>query len=139
MKKTYILILCLGMFTFASFGHDQIVHEAITVNAAESAFDNSPAYYNFLNTVSADMPLSGPKSGTNLTRIGSFDEDFTSKLDPIGGNRSLNHFYDPTKNPPIGLTDTGWPFSPTPLGRDSFSSGIYEGKRGMENHLILKP
>lgn len=67
MKTKYTSVLCLGMFAFASFGHDQIVHQAITMNAAESALDNSPGYAGFLNTVSSDLPSSGNLSATNQT------------------------------------------------------------------------
>jgi hypothetical protein len=124
MKTKYILILCLALSRIYCFGHDQIVHETITVNAAESALDNSPNYSNFLNIVSTDLPSSGPKSGTNLLRIGSYDEDFKLNQDPIGGNRSLNHFYDPIRK--TGLNDWGWPaslFTQAPLGQNSYDWG----------------
>lgn len=49
MKKKHILILLsLCLFGVNSFSHDQIVHEAITVNAAESAFNNSSGFRGFL-------------------------------------------------------------------------------------------
>ena len=117
-KLKNILVFCLGLYSCAAFAHDVPVHKAITINAAESAFDNSPAYTNFFNVVSSDVVMA---AATNAMVLGSALEDNIDIKGDAGGARSLNHFYDPTKNPPIGLTDTGWPFSPTPLGRDSFS------------------
>jgi hypothetical protein len=92
MKAKIFLVLCLVLFRINSFGHDQIVHEAITVNAAESALNNSSAYAGFINVISSDRSL---KQETNSMVLGSFDEDFASAEDSVGGNRSYNHFYDP--------------------------------------------
>lgn len=95
MKAKQLLLLSVILFKTNLFGHEQVVHEAITFNAAESAFDDSPRYASFINLTSFDLPLSGIKSGTNSMRIGSFDEDFGPKEEKLGGYRSLNHFYDP--------------------------------------------
>jgi hypothetical protein len=92
MKAKYILFWCLAFFKVNSFGHEQIVHEAITANAIESAQINSPAYAGFINAVSSDATLF---AATNSMVFGSFDEDFASAEDKVGGNRSYNHFYDP--------------------------------------------
>src|SRR5438094_55449 len=43
--------------TTAASAHEIPVHEAITANAAASAFTYSPAYRDFLNTVSLDCDL----------------------------------------------------------------------------------
>src|SRR5208282_3738737 len=76
----------------------------------------------FVNAISSDLSYTGRNGATNYMINGSFDEDFQLNQDPIGGYRSLDHFYDPTKSPPIGLTDRGgWPLSPASVGRDSFT------------------
>jgi hypothetical protein len=118
MKIRHILVLCFSFFEANSFGHEQIVHQAITFNAAESALADSSAYADFLNTISSDLAL---KDATNAMVEGSLDEDFTLAKDPIGGNRSLNHFYDPIHKvggEAIGLTVVG-----IALGRNSFDWG----------------
>ena len=118
-----VLIVCVGLCARATFGHDIPVHQAITFNAAESAYDESSAYSNFVNVISPDLSYLGSQGATNAMVNGSGLEDNIDVTGDVGGERSLNHFYDPTKSPPIGLTDTGWPWplSSTPLGRDSFS------------------
>jgi hypothetical protein len=104
MKIKYIFILCLVMFEVDSFGHDQIVHQAITANAAASAMDESPAYGGFINTVSSDLAL---KDATNFMVDGSYDEDYIDQPGDVGGKRSLNHFYDPLDNTYYkGLSDS---------------------------------
>jgi hypothetical protein len=118
MKIRHILILCFSVFEANSFGHEQIVHQAITFNASESAYAGFSAYANFLNTVSPDLAL---KDATNALVTGSFDEDFNLQQDPVGGNRSLNHFYDPIHKvggEAIGLTVGG-----VALGRNSLDWG----------------
>jgi hypothetical protein len=118
MKIKYILIvLCLGLLEIDLFGHEVIVHEAITVNAAASAYANSPAYAGFINVISSDRSLT---QETNLMRIGSGEEDDTGDA---GGNRSYNHFYDPlgpTNSYGRGLSDA--PFVGRPfIGKDSLT------------------
>jgi hypothetical protein len=96
MKIKYIpIVLCLGLLKIDIFGHEVIVHQAITVNAAESAYAHSPAYAGFINVIISDRSLT---QETNLMRIGSGEEDDNAKQDPVGGYRSLNHFYDPLDN-----------------------------------------
>src|SRR5437899_7410038 len=81
----------LWMITFSSvaLAHEIIVHQRITANAAASAFTYSPAYRDFLNTVSLDCDLA---NATNYLIEGSAMEDAKDK--DHGGKRSYNHFYD---------------------------------------------
>jgi len=72
------------------FAHDQAVHVAITVTAAESALRNSTSFAGFVNLVNDDCP---EDAATNAIAQGSYSED-NRDLDS-GGKRSLNHFYDP--------------------------------------------
>ena len=116
MKTKYILILCLEIFAFASFGHEQIVHQEITVNAADSALSGSPAFAGFIDVISADEPLIDAKKAMV---DGSFDEDFTRDKDPVGGYRSLNHFYDPLTGQ--GLSNIPLDDRISPFGNDSFT------------------
>src|ERR1700722_1195669 len=99
MKAKFIIALCLAMSGIDSFGHDQNVHRAITANAEASAFAHSSAYSSFINAISSDFPrFSQPnqiEGATNSMINGSNDEDFKRNEDPLGGYRSLNHFYDP--------------------------------------------
>jgi hypothetical protein len=81
--KCVPIILCLGLLDIKMFGHEVIVHEAITVNAAEIAYISSPAYAGFINMVSPDIAL---KDATNQMRIGSGEEDDMA-LPRIGGQR----------------------------------------------------
>src|SRR5258706_5447538 len=97
MNTKYLLIVCLALSRIDSFGHDQNVHRAITVNAAASAYAHSPAYVSFINTVSSDGVAL--KDSTKSLSDGSYDEDNKDVDDSgnkdVGGKRSLNHFYDP--------------------------------------------
>ena len=118
--KPILFLLSLNLFGVHSFAHDQIVHEAITVNAAESALHNSPGYSSFLSIVSSDLPLFGVTSATNYLRIGSYDEDYdpdNPDNEKTGGYRSLNHFYDPLDNTyGKGLSDSVGFSGPGPIG-----------------------
>src|SRR5436853_781544 len=62
--------------TTAASAHEIPVHEAITVNAAASAFTYSPAYRDFLNTVALDCDLA---NATNYLIEGSAMEDAKDK------------------------------------------------------------
>jgi hypothetical protein len=117
-KLIVLLAFSLGLSMCKMFGHDVPVHRLITLNASESAYDRSSAYHSFFDVTSSDLPFA---DATNFMVIGSAREDDKLKDDPIGGNRSLNHFYDPINK--RGLTDWGWPVSvlrQTPLGQNSF-------------------
>jgi hypothetical protein len=94
-KRILIISLSFGLSGINLFGHDQIVHQAITANAATSALTSSPAYAGFVNTVSSDVTLF---AATKSMVDGSFDEDIADQPGDAGGKRSLNHFYDPLDN-----------------------------------------
>jgi hypothetical protein len=123
MKAGFILILCSVLVTLNSQAHDQIVHEAITLNAASAAYVNSPAFHDFINIINSDKRFL--IDATNKMRVGSFEEDDgpTNILNGGGGHRSYNHFYDPLDNAyGKGLTDVpNDRRSSTPLGKDSFA------------------
>jgi len=93
MKIQCILICSVGLFVINLFGQEQVVHQAITANAEGSAYANSSAYFDFLNTVSSDLPRPGKNGAVQSMVQGSYHED-DYKLD-AGGIRSYNHFYDP--------------------------------------------
>jgi hypothetical protein len=119
MKTKHILILLfLNLLGPNLFGHEQIVHQAITASAAASALNNSPAFAGFINVVSPDIAL---KVATNFMVEGSYDEDFAGQ--DAGGNRSYNHFYDPlgpTNGYGKGLSDA--PFvGRVFIGKDSLT------------------
>jgi hypothetical protein len=117
----YFLSLRTALLATTLLGHDVPVHQIITQNAAASALTYSSSYKSFFDVVSSDIsydkavaPMvlgSGFEDNRNVDENGNKD---------VGGARSLNHFYDPTKNPPVGLSDRGWPFSPALLGKPSF-------------------
>jgi hypothetical protein len=121
MKRAWVFIFCLILFCFNSFGHEQIVHAAITANATVSAYANSSAYVSFISVISSDFSYTGPSGVTNSMVFGSVHEDdFRSDA---GGNRSYNHFYDP-----LGpANDYGKGLSDAPfvgrvfIGKDSFT------------------
>jgi hypothetical protein len=143
MKLKAFLVLCWNLFVFTLFGHEQIVHQIITLNAEESAYASSSAYADFINAISSDLarlPNPNQKGAVQSMVDGSFDEDFKLKEDSIGGNRSLNHFYDPIGK--SGLNDWGWPTSlvtQAPLGVDSFSwASIYNAPSVNPGSLINK-
>ncbi|MFO1511520.1 MAG: hypothetical protein U1F83_01170 [Verrucomicrobiota bacterium] len=125
MKPMCYSLLCLAALSaFQSLAHEQVVHQAVTTAAAESALAGSSGFNEFINTISAELALT---DATNRMVRGSFNEDFGADIDPVGGFRSLNHFYDPLtglglSNIPIDdrLRDavTG---QFIPVGRDSFS------------------
>ncbi len=89
--RKLIAVLCVGLFMQAASGHDRSVHRAITSSASESAFDNSPAYASFVNTVSADLAYTGLNGATNLMVEGSAAEDSVHLTEV----RVYSHFYDP--------------------------------------------
>ncbi len=138
MKAKHLVILSFSLFGIGSFGHDIPVHRAITINAAASAYDASPAYVSFVNMISSDLSYAdqnGRSGVTNYMVEGSAHEDDKLKDDPIGGYRSLNHFYDPTKNPPLGLTDQPWPLRTAAIGRDSFTWASISNSPGKDSYL----
>ena len=101
MRTKQILVVCLGLLGSDLFGHEQIVHQKITNNAETSAYGSSSAYAGFIDTISSDLPrLPQPnqQGAVQFMVDGSFDEDFKPDDDPVGGYRSLNHFYDPLDN-----------------------------------------
>jgi hypothetical protein len=91
MKTKYIAILCFGLFGINSFGHEVLVHKAITANAAVSAFAYSSSYTNFFDIIASDGLHVA--DATNYLIEGSAHEDDAGK--DSGGLRSYNHFYDP--------------------------------------------
>jgi hypothetical protein len=134
-KLKFALIVSMGFSMCTIFGHDVPVHRAITFNAAESAYANSSGYFNFVKVISSDLVYAGSKGATNYIVEGSAREDDQLPQDPVGGYRSLNHFYDPTKSPPIGLTDRGWPLRPASIGRDSFTWGSISNSTAMDSPI----
>src|SRR5437016_2142943 len=100
MQRWRCVALWMTIPATAPMAHEIPVHEAITANAAESAFTYSSAYRDFLNTVSVDINLD---TATNSLLIGSRREDDLPKNDLVGGYRSYNHFYDPLTR--LGLSD----------------------------------
>ena len=72
MKTRIKILLCFALFPCVSFAHQQVVHEAITINAAAATAIVSFDYNDFLNTISSDVPAA---SANDWMQIGSFDED----------------------------------------------------------------
>ena len=62
MKTILNFFLITTSFCFCAqvLGHDVPVHQRITVNAEASAFANSSAYADFINTISSDFPRQAP-------------------------------------------------------------------------------
>jgi hypothetical protein len=115
MKAKYFLVLCLALIGNNSFGHEQAVHQAITTHVVDFMFSD-PACAEFLSVIAADMASDAAK---RRMVEGSWNEDFASKEDSVGGNRSLNHFYDPISG--LGLSDLpALGGAHSPLGRNSF-------------------
>jgi hypothetical protein len=135
MKQNF-LILFFTLPIFSSLAHEQVVHEAITVNAAESAYANSPAFASFINTINSDGRLL--KDTTNSMAKGSFEEDDNAKRDPVGGNRSYNHFYDPLDTTyGKGLTDVpNDRRSSSPVGNNSFVWGSTSNCAGINYYEL---
>jgi hypothetical protein len=122
MKITFklkcILALGIGLSARATLGHDIPVHQAITFNAQESAYDISSAYVGSLNTVSSDIAF---VDATNYIVHGSGFED-NADVD-AGGKRSYNHFYDPLDTTyGKGLSDAP-PDIRSQIGINSFTWG----------------
>jgi hypothetical protein len=115
MKTRIKILLCFALFPCVSFAHQQVVHEAITINAAAATAIVSFDYNDFLNTVSSDYNAS---EAIEQMKAGSFDEDFQDEPGDVGGIRSYNHFYDPL---------TGQGLSDYPLISDEFNRRITMG------------
>ena len=64
----WILFCGIGLVCSQIFGHDVPVHENITMKAAESAYQNSSAYTNFVSVMSSDFPYSGALVGYENTK-----------------------------------------------------------------------
>lgn len=92
-NKALYLTFSFALFLRASLAHDIVVHEQITLNAASSAATYSPAYNDFLDTISSDCSVA---QAVSLMKVGSGLED--NKDEDAGGKRSFNHFYDPLDN-----------------------------------------
>ena len=136
MKVKYGLILCLVLSGIDSFGHDQIVHQAITANAVVAAYAHSPAFGSFINVISSDDRTL--QDATNKLVNGSFDEDWADHPGDIGGNRSYNHFYDPlgpTNSYGKGLSDIP-PDIRGKVGLDSFTWASISNGVGYNYHAL---
>src|SRR5437764_10575563 len=91
-KCECVLAIGLGLCARVSLGHDRPVHFAITLNAAASAFDDSPDYAYFIGAISSDCDR---PTATKSLAWGSWLEDNIDVERDLGGKRSMNHFYDP--------------------------------------------
>src|SRR5690242_9646055 len=88
-------LLFLGVVLACSMtlhAHDIPVHRKITEHVVECAFTYSPAYRDFLAAVASDCDKA---QAEEFVVLGSQNEDFIAAQDQVGGNRSVNHFYDP--------------------------------------------
>jgi hypothetical protein len=134
MKGKCIIVLCFVLLAVDLRAHEQIVHQAITVNAAQAAISHSLGFEDFASLVSSDRSL---KQATNLMVLGSFEEDDDAKRDKVGGNRSYNHFYDPV------YTVDGRGLSEIPpdirgaVGLNSFTWGSISNCTGYNFHSLL--
>jgi hypothetical protein len=133
LKLKCIFALGLGLSAYATLAHDVQVHWAITVNAAESALNDSPAYAEFLNIVSSDVAF---VDATNAMVAGSGFED--NSMPPIdeGKYRSLDHFYDPLDiNYGQGLSD-GAPDNRDKMAVNSFHWGSVSNCPGYDHYGV---
>ncbi|HEX3856074.1 MAG TPA: hypothetical protein VHY30_02120 [Verrucomicrobiae bacterium] len=134
MKKECIFVFCFIFTCYELFGHDQIVHRAITVNASAVAVNHSPAFNSFINIISPDRGL---QQATNSMSDGSFEEDDgpTNILNGGGGYRSLNHFYDPVySNYGRGLSDSIPDNRANPaIGTNSFAWASISNSAGIDH------
>ncbi|MFZ0827849.1 MAG: DUF642 domain-containing protein [Verrucomicrobiia bacterium] len=108
----------LGFYQSALLGHDIRVHQAITANAVTSAFNDSTAFSQFIDTISSDRILS--QATKSMVDGSGFEDNINIKGD-AGGIRSYNHFYDPLDTTyGKGLSD--WPADTRILiGTNSFN------------------
>ena len=127
IKLQLFLIFSFALLLRASFAHEVIVHEYITLNAASSDAATSFAYDDFLNTVSSDF-----NSPVTWMVQGSAREDDFYKDE--GGFRSLNHFYDPLTGQ--GLSDR-LILSPALIGRNSFDWASISNSTGL--NVLIPP
>lgn len=110
---------CLILRSFCCFAHDEPVHEKLSESAAklssgltgfltdqfgnsDAPFVENPRLYFWPADIEPAVGVAGP---IGWIKVGSRTED--------APYRYKNHFHDPTKNPPIGLTD-GWIFGAFP-------------------------
>jgi hypothetical protein len=91
-QSKYVSVLILALGSIAAFGHNPLVHQAMTLNASESLLESTSAsnYKGFLDTISSDII---PEKPTDSMAYGSRMED--NKLKDVGGWRQYCHFYDP--------------------------------------------
>ena len=127
-----LLALCLvGVFSgFTAIAHEGPIHEAITWSAVRSSSGLSAFFSDQFGAASApfleapqlvfvaERPMGPRHSPVNWLKIGSREEDYP-------WTRTKNHFYDPTKEPAIGLTD-----GPDFLGIPSFTWASVRGGGG---------
>jgi hypothetical protein len=73
----FFLIIFFSLLTPIAFSHDIPVHKAITLNAAESAYDKSSSYAGFLNVVSPG-DVNGALSFFSVASQDEYRQDFLS-------------------------------------------------------------
>ena len=129
MKAKYIVLLCLVLHGINSFGHEQVVHQAITRHAVDSV-SQDPSFANFFSVIASDdRTLIRAKT---FMVLGSYDEDFGPDNEKLGGYRSLNHFYDPLDNSfGKGLSDAP-PDHRSLKGKNSFVWGSISNCAGID-------
>lgn len=94
----FFVILCL-VFQNKSFAHDnETIHPAISRSAAYSSPDAFKFAADYFDTAPGDSVLKVFIGGR--LAFGAFEEDAPD-------TRVVQHFFDPTKNPPAGLSDVG--------------------------------
>lgn len=133
------LSVVFGISACGIHAHEIPVHQAIAFHAAASAFERSPTYAGFMETIAADLPL---LEATNSMVMGSALEDALRNEDTIGGFRSLNHFYDPLTG--LGLSNVPYEdrrIDPATgqfrtIGRDLFTWASRRDCPGIDVHIL---
>src|ERR1051326_7503594 len=78
MKTKHIPVLCLARFRIDSFGHEEVVHEAITINAAQSMLETTTLTMPLLANKITPFPIDSAKLGGGIEGTRSCNLGFLS-------------------------------------------------------------
>jgi hypothetical protein len=128
--RIYVSVISIGLACCKAIGHEPLVHSEIMKHAGESAFDLSPAYFRFCESISSEC---NHAEAIERMAFGARSEDDYYKDD--GGFRNYGHFYDPFTH--FGLANYPIDHWVDPLGPNSFIWASQRNSPGINFYGLL--